>query len=149
MDADQLLNGLGLAMGLPQLRFDERGCARLMFDGKLAINFEHDADSASIQVYSVIAPMPSEGRDAIFAMLLQGNLFGSETAGAALALDLAHREIVLCRKLALENASAASFAQAVESFVDATEHWQQRVAASREPIEPIPLETAMHGFLRG
>lgn len=149
MDADQLLQSLGLAMGLPGLKFDDNGCARLMFDGKLAIDLEHDADTRAIQVYSVVAPLPARGREALYAMLLQGNLFGGETRGATLALDIAHQEIVLSRTIDVEATGAPAFAALIESFVNTTEHWQQRVSNSGGAAAPVPIVTRIENFLRG
>jgi hypothetical protein len=128
MDADQLLASLGLATGLDRLAFDANGCARLVFDGRFTVNFEHDAAARAIQVYSVLAPVPREGREALFATLLQANLFGAATQGATLAVDGSTHEVVLCRMVPVEQATAASFAALVEAFVDSVEAWQERLA---------------------
>lgn len=145
MTADQLLHELGLTLGLPGLRFDANHCARLMFDGKTALNFEHDPGAACIHVYATLAPLPATGREALYAQLLQGNLFGAQTGGAALAVDAAHHEVVLCRSVALEGASGAAFAAVVERFVAAAEEWTQRLAgASAAP--PAAAASAPGGF---
>ena len=47
MKPEQLLNDLGLTMGLPDLKFNEQGCARLVFDSKTSVNLESDADTGS------------------------------------------------------------------------------------------------------
>ena len=44
---EQLLNDLGLTMGLPDLSFNEQGCARLEFDSKTSVNLESDIDTAA------------------------------------------------------------------------------------------------------
>jgi hypothetical protein len=149
MDADQLLNSLGVAMGLPGLAFDGNGCARLMFDGKLAVNLEHDADAGTIQAFSAIAPLPARGREALYSMLLQGNLFGGETQGATLAIDIAQQEVVLSRAIDVAATGAPAFAALIEAFVNATEHWQQRVANSGGAAAPVPIVTRIENFLRG
>ena len=151
MDADQLLNSLGIAMGLQQLAFDEQGCARLMFDGKLAVNLEHEAGSAVLQMYSVVGELPPEDREVLYAMLLKANLFGGETQGATLAVDPLQHEIVLCRTVALEGLPAAAFAAQVEAFVSTTEHWQQRLAGGvASLVAPIAVAPPrMDTFLRG
>lgn len=131
MDANQLLTSLGLAVGLPDLKFDHNGCARLLFDQRIAVDLERDADAGCIHVYTVLgaAPPPGTG-EALYRRLLEGNLFGSQTQGAALAVDAATHEILLSRSLDVEAASADDFARLVEKFLAATEHWKQELAGS-------------------
>lgn len=152
MDTDQLLASLGLTLGLPNLRFDDNGCARLAIDGAPALNFERDA-SGGLHLYSVLAPVPPEGREALYAQLLQGNLFGTSTAGASLAIDDIHGEVVLCSNVNAAQASASGFSAQVEAFVAAAEDWQGRI--SRAPAADAPHSgqlvepRLMSHFLRG
>ena len=139
MNADQLLNELGLTMGLPNLRFDEHGCARLMFDGKTAIDLEADSETGMLQVYSVLSPLPAEGRETTFLSLLEGNLFGTQTHGATLAVDSLYNEVLLCRTVDTEQMSGASFATMIERFVDSVETWKER-------IEGMPAEQDRMAF---
>jgi hypothetical protein len=152
MDADQLLQSLGLALGLPNLRFDGNGCARIAIDGAPALNFERD-ESGAIHLYSVLAPLPPEGREALYGQLLQGNLFGTATAGASLAIDTLLGEILLCRTVFSELVTAQAFSAQVEAFVAAAEDWQRRVAGmpvagGAEAGAPAAPRMMEH-FLRG
>lgn len=125
MDAHQLLSALGLAMGLTDLAFDDNGCARLVFDQKIAVDLEHDDDVGHIHIYNVLAPAPAPGDgETVYRKLLEGNLFGAQTQGAALAVDAAAHEIVLCRSVNVAGASTTSFAEDIEKFLAAVEHWQ-------------------------
>jgi hypothetical protein len=151
MDTDQLLQSLGLSLGLTNLRFDANGCARLAIDGAPALNMERDA-VGGLHLYSVLCPLPPEGREAIYAQLLQGNLFGTSTGGGALAIDELHGEIVLCSNIKAELASAPAFASHVEAFVAAAEDWQSRLG--KAPVEDSaairpPATQMMSHFLRG
>ncbi|HVZ45063.1 MAG TPA: type III secretion system chaperone [Ramlibacter sp.] len=154
MDPDQLLQSLGLALGLPNLRFDGNGCARLAIDGAPALNFERDGNGA-IHLYSVLGPLPMpDSREAVYTQLLQGNLFGASTAGATLAIDELHGEVVLCRTVVTEFTSAPAFSTLVETFVDAAENWQGKLskspasnASSASPLAAPPQR--MDHFLRG
>ena len=151
MDTDQLLQSLGLSLGLTNLRFDANGCARLAIDGAPALNMERDA-IGGLHLYSVLCPLPPEGREAIYAQLLQGNLFGTSTGGAALAIDELHGEIVLCCNVKADLASAPEFASQVEAFVAAAEDWQSRL--DKAPVDdatdvrPSAPQMMSH-FLRG
>ena len=148
---DQLLLDLGQLAGLPQpLRFDEHGCARLVFDAQLGIDFERNADAGVIQMYSVLAPLPAEGREALFQQLLEANLFGADTAGATLAIDREMAEVVLCRSVAADGMAAAAFVQLVEQFTSAAEDWKARLAAAGTAAAPIAAQQQpdMSAFLR-
>lgn len=150
MDPDQLLQSLGLTLGLPNLRFDEHGCARVSVEGAPALDFERQ--ERVIHVYSVIAPLPPEGREALYAQLLQGNLFGASTAGASLSIDELQGEVVLCRTFVAESTSAQAFASDVEAFVGAAEDWQARLTGANPDAPNAPQLNAprmMSHFLRG
>lgn len=151
MDTDQLLQSLGLALGLANLRFDANGCARLAVDGAPALNFERDT-AGGIHLYSVLGPVPPEGREAVFSQLLQGNLFGTATSGGTLAVDELHGEIVLCRNVNAEMISASAFESLVEAFVAAAEDWQSRLGKAPAAAAEVGMPMAprlMDHFLRG
>ena len=132
MDADQLLHALALSVGMPDLRFDDNGCACIAVDGGPAVNFEREAKGSAIHVYSVIGPLPPENREAVSRQLLDGNLFGTATAGASLAVDTLRDEVLLCRTFGSDVASGAAFVADVEGFVAAAEDWQERL---KRPVE--------------
>jgi hypothetical protein len=139
MDPDQLLQSLGLSLDLPNLRFDGNGCARLLIDDAPALNFERDANGA-IHLYSVLAPLPPDGREALFANLLRGNLFGESTAGASLAIDEPRGEILICRTV-------------VEVFVDAAQNWAGRIthapSSSASTAASFGAMPMLDHFMRG
>jgi hypothetical protein len=152
MDADELLQSLGLSLGLHDLRFDSNGCARMAVRSAPAVNFERD-DAGDIHLYSVLCPLPSQGREAFYETLLQGNLFGTSTAGSSLALDSDYGQVSLCRTIVTERTSAAGFAAEVEAFVNTADDWQSRL--TRTPVESKAPELIhaqperMDYFMRG
>ncbi len=154
MDADQLLQSLGVALNVPDLRFDKNGCARLAIDGAPALDFERGGPGI-LHVYSVLGQLPPEGREALYGDLLKGNLFGKETAGASLAVDFLYGEVVLCRTVATEHAVSHAFAAEMESFVAAAEEWKGRLekspgdAPSHQALAAFPAPQMMDHFLRG
>jgi hypothetical protein len=152
MDLDQLLQSLAVTLGLPTLRFDANGCARIAIEGAPALNFERDTSGTALHLYSVLGPLPSEGRETLYTQLLQGNLFGTATAGASLAIDDLHGEVVLCRTVKTDAINGPAFAALVETFVAAAEDWQGRLnsapAAAQMASEPL-APRMMSQFLRG
>lgn len=155
MKPDQLLNDLGLTMGLSDLKFNEEGCARLVFDGKFAVNLENEPESGQLIIYMTLGPIPAEGREVLYLSLLEGNLFGTQTSGAALAVDSINHEVVLCQNLMTEDLSAASFVKSIEDFVNTGEQWSKNIKHATVPAEAeseaVPFDFSDHrnAFLRG
>ncbi|CAN7238662.1 type III secretion system chaperone [Acidovorax sp. Leaf78] len=158
--ADQLLLDLGQTAGLSQtLRFDAQGCARLVFDTSLAIDFERDDDARVLQVYSVLGPLPAQGREALYRRLLEANLFGAATAGATLAVDGHTQEVVLCRTVDVEETGGPAFVRLVEGFVAVAEDWKKLLLSGGGAESPVPsagsglmpggmMSVPLSGFLR-
>jgi hypothetical protein len=140
VNPDELLESLGLALGLPDLRFDANGCARLAIENAPALNFERD-EGGAIHLYSVLGPLPAQPRVALYAQLLQGNMFGSSTEGATLSVDPLFGEVVLCRTVLTEFTSAYGFASIAESFVAAAEDWAGRLSGGPADATPPPTPT--------
>lgn len=154
MKPEQLLNDLGLTMGLPDLKFNEQGCARLVFDGKTSVNLESDADTGKLQLYTDLCPLPPEGREALYLSLLEGNLFGMQTEGATLAVDSANQEVVLCQTLMAEELSADGFLAIIERFVNCAEQWRAQIEGGSQQEPPAAMQTLavpsqFQGFIRG
>ena len=140
MKAEQLLNDLGLAMGLPGLVFNADGCARLVFDGKTAVNFESEPETGQLILYIALGPLPAEGREALYLSLLEGNLFGTQTFGATLAVDSLNHEVVLCRNLIADELSAQSFTVIIENFVNCAEQWRAQIEGGGQS-QPAAMQT--------
>lgn len=145
MQADKLLPALGQQLGVPDLSFNAEGCARLVIEGAPALDFERD-EAGAILMYSVLGPLPPAGRASFYGQMLQGNLFGSSTAGAALAIDDLHAQVLLCRTVTTRYLGLNEFAATVESFVAAAEAWQGRLrdASWQEPGATHPTPMAPH-----
>ena len=134
MDANQLLKCLGIAMGLPDLRFDENGCTRMLFDGKTAVSIEHDPETEALQIYSILGPIPSQEKENIYQQLLVGNLFCNQTLGATLAIDVTHHEIILCRNVNANNIGSEAFATIIEQFVATAEAWELKLNSPQQDV---------------
>jgi hypothetical protein len=156
MDASQLLSSYGQSVGLLDLAFDAHGCARLKFTDDVAVNLEVDRACDCVQLYTELGPVPAGPCEDLFREMLEGNLFGTRTRGATLAIDPVQRDLLLCRRVELATADPASFAHALEEFVVAATHWLQVfgsgalcAGSSSEPSMPeiVPLRPDM--FLRG
>lgn len=132
MRPDQLLQGLGRTLGLPDLAFNQEGCARLVFDDTIAVNLEFEATNGRLHLYSELCSLPTPGREALLLALLEANLLGLETRGATLAVDSVSQDVVLCRSLSQPELNAGHLHDVVEAFVDSAEQWRNRIEAFRQ-----------------
>ena len=128
MITDQLLQSVGQACGLNTLKFDARGCARLLIDGTLSVQFEHNESDDLIYLYSPLGTIPLTGRENLFQQLLEANLFGHDTAGATLAIDKLHNDIILWQAVPVSATTPEDMVKAVEGFIAVAESWQQQMS---------------------
>lgn len=120
--SDLLLTALGRHVGMAEpLAFDEQGCARLLFDGSVAVALEVPQGPGPLHMYSVLGALPDGNREALLMQLLNANLFGAETGGATLAVDDHSGEIILCRQVDTTQTSDGAFVSMLEQFVAAAE----------------------------
>jgi hypothetical protein len=142
MEAAQLLASYGQLVGLADLVFDAHGCARLKFSDDAAVNLEVDPAGDCVHLYAVLGPLPAGPNERAYRELLEGNLFGTRTRGATLAIDAVQQEVVLCRRVGLGGADVAVFAATLDDFVIATREWQQ-LFSSGDLAAEVPSSPAM------
>jgi hypothetical protein len=133
--AQDLLAAYGQLVGLANLRFDAHGCARLMFQESLAVDLEVDAGAGCLHAYSVLGPVPAGDREALYRKLLEANLFGTQTGGATLAVDAVQEEVLLCRRVDLNTATATSFAEFLAEFARGARQWRQQFGSGELTAE--------------
>lgn len=151
--AQELLTAYGQIAGLPGLKFEPHGCARLVFERSVAVDLEIDRGAHAIQVYGVLGPVPAGNRETLYRQLLEANLFCTKTRGATLSVDPVQEEVLLSRRVELASATPTAFAELIEQFAANVEEWRQKfgsgelvAAAARGSAE---LDSAMGMYLRG
>jgi len=143
--AQDLLASYGQLVGLPGLRFEPDGCARLLFHQSIAIDLEIDAGAGCLHAYGVLGTVPARGREALYRRLLEANLFGTQTSGATLAIDAVPQEVLLCRRVELATATAASFAEFLEDFARIIQQWQQKLGSGELAADSADAAGQDHG----
>lgn len=135
MTGENLLSQLAENLGIDSIPLDENGCTQLIFGESLTVQIEFHQDTQEIHLHTSLAPIPTEGREALFEELLSANLLGSQTAGNTLAIDLAVGDILLCKSFSQEETSFAHFQTKLEGFLQAAEFWQEKLThTSHRPI---------------
>ena len=136
MDARRHLNELLSTLGLPALHFDNHGCARMLFQGEVVVNFECEPITAQLHLYTDLGPLPSVGREVLYRSLLEANLFGVQTRGATLSVDSHQGQVVLSRTVLVPSLGVSLMSQVLEDFVDCATYWQQLLAAEAAGTGP-------------
>jgi hypothetical protein len=133
-----LLSCLAADLKLPEIA-EQEGMALLVID-----DFEvvlRLLPSEQVLIYTVVAPLPEEGRAALMASLLEANALFLATQG----FTLAAREdtgVLLQGAQPLAALNGGNVAQWVENFVNVAESWQERCLA---PESPAPERDALTG----
>ena len=121
-----LLSCLAINLKLPEIP-EQDGMALLVID-----DFEvvlRLLPSEQVLVYTVVAPLPAEGRATLMASLLEANTLFLATHG----FTLSAREdtgVMLQGVLPIASLHSGNIAQWVENFVNVAEHWQARCLSS-------------------
>lgn len=153
--AHDLLAAYSRHAGVAGLQFNQHGCARLLFEDSVAIDLEIDDAQDCIQLYSVLGPVPAGGREALYRALLEGNLFGTQTAGATLAIDGVLEEVVLCHRVASEAADVTELVRLLEALAGTTQLWRQKLgsgdftAGSTHSADSAGPQSWQGAYLRG
>jgi hypothetical protein len=129
MNTDEVIQVIATALGAPDLKLDEQGCARLRIDDTIDVNFEASRSSHLLHVYCTLGPVPTSDRERTFEQFLTANLFGAETGGATLAIDAEFNEIVLCTDIGNHGWTAELIMSRLQRFIDAAQGWRERFAA--------------------
>ena len=107
-----------------------------------------------IHLYAVLGPLPAHANATVYRELLEGNLFGTRTRGATLAIDAVQQEVILCRRVELAVAEVGTFTAMLDDFVAASREWQQAFASGELAVEedrpsngslPMPVDWQLRG----
>ena len=133
MRIEDALEQLGRQIGLALKLDDQRSC-RLVFDGSTAIDIEAPEDDGTVFLHAAVGIVPATGREAVYALLLEGNLFGRGTGRAVLGVDTDLNEIILHRALDMGTTEYAAFTAALEDFLGRVKGWTERLEAMRTTV---------------
>ncbi|WJF89312.1 type III secretion system chaperone [Paraburkholderia bonniea] len=135
MDINKLIEQIGAVIGLPQLKLDARGLARVRIEGSPDLNLEADKEVNCLHIYSTIIPTPDDLGVELCEKLLSANTFGSKTGGASLALDKLGNEVILCHRIESDDMKAETVQAILERFVAAAEYWVKELTGLGETAD--------------
>lgn len=129
MKIESILTELGNQMGLPNLKLDANKVCRLIFDKKFTVDIEASEDLKIVHLYSALCTIPPSDKETLYESLLEANLFGRGTGGAAFGVDTepGREEILLSRTVVMEKTDYQDFVNILESFVNHVEAWTDKI----------------------
>lgn len=143
-----LLKGLGRHIGLPDLALSDDNICRIVLDGHLVIDIEHQPATDNVQVFSVVGPHPGDNVH-LLHRLLAGNLFGQGTGGAVLGLDEQRGEILLCQPFDLSVTTPERFISILDTFAGFVQAWTEEILDAEEEDAVADHDEASESSMTG
>lgn len=113
-------------LGQEDLTLTEDGSAQIVFDDVHEVDICTNEGRPGFGFSATVGPLPEEAEEAtaVCLHLLEANLLGDATNGAALALDSERGEIVLCRNVNQDDIAYEAFEAELSAFLAALRHWK-------------------------
>ena len=146
MDISNLIEMVGTRCGV-SLSMPPGGTLSMTFEGDLAINLEHDIEQDVLHLYCVMGADPADDRSqlALYRQMLEANLFGHDTAGAALALDQGSGEVLLTRRVEIGALNGDLLHELLQSMARCATELKERLFATTEGGGSLDDFAAMMG----
>ncbi|MBO4317477.1 MAG: type III secretion system chaperone [Mailhella sp.] len=140
-----VLAGLAQALDLPEITAGEDGSSAVVVidDFEVVLNC---LETENLLLFTVVAPLPENGRQELLETLMDANTFYYKTQGFTLAAR-ADTGVTLQGMMPLRMLDRNSMAAYVQNFVNVAEYWQEfcKNAASEGTAEPQPSSEVLPG----
>ena len=137
--ANDLLAELAADLGLDpvELRLED-GYTCLAVDKTSVLHLRLKEDSRELDMFMELGPLPPDGREAVLADMLQGNVLFQATEGGALGFDQARGLAVLTRRVALAGLDNKAFRDRLERFLAVANFWSGRIRGDAREKDQAP-----------
>lgn len=102
----------------------------LALDDEIAISLK--GSRAGVFMAAPVAPIPTLEAEKLIERLMEGNLFGIETRGARLGMEMDGEWIVLRLDMPYEM-NYSTFHDSVEDFANLVAYWRQEITLNARP----------------
>ena len=155
MRLPELLRELGDGLGLGEVAVDEGDGATLVVDDTFEITIEPGPEGRGIVIVASVGVVPKDDALPVCRTLLEANVGGLDTGGAALGLDPDDGTVMLSRAILTDEMPFAVFDRELTVFMTALRDWTTRLKTgvlTAEADGPSPQEAGdanpPHGGLR-
>lgn len=123
MQIAEFLTLLEEKSGMSPLAFSEEGVISFTFNSDFTANIEKSDDDQLLTVYAKIGDLPSKNREECMKALLEANLFGQKTRGAAIGLDSDTQELYIFKSFDCTSIEFESFFEQFSNILQAQQEW--------------------------
>lgn len=119
-----LLSTLAPALGLPEITIQEEDPVSLLGIDDFEVSLRYLPSSDLVMLFTVVAPLPEQGKEKIYTALLDANTFFHETQG----FTLAAREdtgVTLQGIMPLRILDSSNITTWLQNFLNVAERWQE------------------------
>ena len=141
MEFEELLESLAEACGIDRLEPDDTHMVHLGSEGT-ALTIVGDPEPRMIVLFSEIADLPLEGREAFYEQALKANWLFQGGGGATLAINPDSGALSLNQALPMAALDGALFVQLVQNFLEFLQRWRQRAIDWRGAKDESPAKGA-------
>ena len=143
-----LLSSLAPALGLSDIALQDGEPACLLGIDDFEVSLRYLPGSDLVMLFTVVAPLPDEGREKLYADLLDANTFFRHTQG----FTLAAREdtgVTLQGVMPMRVLDGSNVAVWLQNFIDVAAHWQSVcVKEERGENTEAPSDVFLQDMLR-
>lgn len=133
----EILSEFGRKTGLGNLRLNEDGLCRLVFDGTLTVDVEKT--SAGFVLHSVVGQIPGTNKSEFYEMLLDANGPEQVVGQTALGIDSNLNEVLLFQNFTDMTPTYAYFEKALDTFLGEIGKWKARLSGDWENFDDSTL----------
>lgn len=133
MEVDEILAEFGRKTGLGNLKLNDDGLCRLVFDSTLIVDVERT--SSGFVLHSVVGQVPSVNKSEFFEMLLQANGPENVEGQTAIGVDSNLNEALLYQNFTDMNVTFEYFEKSLDIFLSQIGKWKARLGGDWESME--------------
>lgn len=135
-----LVGEFGKKIGIEGLEFDEYGSCLLSFDDVL-VGMSLVQKGAGVFLYSMVGEVSEARKADLFELLLDGQAFFKDTAGASLAVPKGSGRIMLQYRIPADGLDLTTLEATMDHFVRTAETWRGKVQDFHQAVPSRALET--------
>lgn len=137
--AQQIIQEMGAAIGIPEMALDAEGFCSLSFDDRIDLGLQYNPNNDSLILFSDIGDIPVDRMTDVYRHMLRANRFWQGTGGATLSVD-EDNAAAIAQQEPCEGLTAVKLQGLIERFVDAAEEWAEFIGewASEAGSTPSP-----------
>jgi hypothetical protein len=130
MTLEQLILSAAAALGDPGFQYTrDKTCDMVLANG-LHLVIEPSRTEEAVHLYAVVGNLPAFDREVFAETLLRAQLFHREMGeGCCFGLDDDTDEILLNRKLSIQNLGEESFLSVLNEFANWASYWRDKLQA--------------------